>query len=187
MGLIKDSARFERAVAFAREKHEGQFRKSGEPYVEHCIRVAKIVEMFKDGCDMDDLIVAAVLHDTLEDTDTGVSELRENFGEVVALLVVEMTTDRMARKVDGKDVYLSEKLSNGRMISNWGLVIKLADRLDNISDLNERDVFFAKKVKRSTEIILDAVEKGRELSRTHVKLIAAIKEKLGEVKVGCGD
>jgi guanosine-3',5'-bis(diphosphate) 3'-pyrophosphohydrolase len=182
MGLIKDLSRFERAVDFARVKHNGQFRRSGEAYVEHCIRVARLIEKFKDSCDMDDLIIAGVLHDTLEDTDTGVSELRENFGEVVALLIVEVTTDKMARKVSGKDIYLSEKLSNGRMMSNWGLVVKLADRLDNVSDLGDRDLDWSRMFKRSTEIILDAIEGGRELSRTHMKLIGAIRERLGELE-----
>lgn len=172
-----------KARQFAKLKHKGQLRRDGSPYYTHPFRVMDIVFDFKERNRMDELFAAAVLHDCLEDTDTGISELRENFGEIVALLVVEVTTDKLRSKVVGKTEYLAGKFSNERAISSWALVIKLADRLDNVSDLNERDRDFASKVKRSTLDILDVLEKNRELTNTHKKLIAAIREKLDEVCV----
>lgn len=169
-----------KAREFAREKHRGQRRKDGTPYIGHPIRVMDIVFKFKERNRMDELFAAALLHDTLEDTDTGISELRENFGEIVALLVVELTTDKLRSKVVGKTEYLSGKFSNERAISSWALVIKLADRLDNISDLESMGVDATKKKRAETFGILDALEGKRDLTNTHRKLIGAIREKLGE-------
>ncbi len=168
-----------RAREFAEKKHKGQMRKDGTPYFTHLVRVADLVLKFKKCERIDEIAAAAYLHDCLEDTDTGISELREEFGEVVTLLVVELTTDKFRSKLDGKVNYLSSKFSNGRAISNWALVIKLADRLDNVSDLVDRDEEFAGKMKSHSLILLDALEKNRELTSTHKKLVVAIREKLG--------
>ena len=181
MGKINDLEFFEKAKKFVVAKHKGQARRDGTPYVSHVIRVADIVLKFKDDSDLDELVVAALLHDTLEDTDTGISELRENFGEVVALLVVELTTDRLRAKVVGKAKYLADKFSDEKAISSWGLVIKLADRLDNISDLDNVGEDFSFRYRNETLDILDALERKRKLTRTHKKLIVAIREKLAEV------
>ena len=171
-----------KAREFAREKHRGQMRRDGSHYFGHVSRVMDIVSEFKERHRMDELFAAALLHDTLEDTDTGISELRENFGEIVALLVVELTSDKLRAKVIGKTEYLSGKFSNERAISSWALVIKLADRLDNILDLDEMEVGFAKNKKVETIRLLDALEENRELTNTHRKLIKAIRERLGEFR-----
>jgi len=172
-----------RARDFAERKHKGQVRKDGTPYFSHLVRVADIVFEFKKCKRIDEIVAAAYLHDCLEDTDTGISELRENFGEVVALLVVELTTDKLRSRLDGKANYLSKKFSSERAISNWALVIKLADRLDNVSDLAERDEEFAERMKRQTLVLLDALERNRELTSTHKKLIGAIRGRLDRVDV----
>ena len=178
-----ESDLIKRARAFAKRKHKGQFRKDGTPYFGHVERVMNIVFEFKERNRMDELFAAALLHDTLEDTNTGISELRENFGEVVALLVVELTTDKLRSQVVGKTEYLAGKFSNEKAISSWALVINLADRLDNISDLDKMDVEFARKKTKETLGILDALEEKRELTNTHRKLIAAIREKLEGFKL----
>ncbi len=175
-----DSDLIDRAWNFALLKHKGQKRKDGGPYFGHVERVMNIVFEFKDRNRMDELFAAAILHDVLEDTDTGVNELRENFGEVVTLLVVELTTDKLRSRVIGKTKYLAGKFSNERAISSWALVIKLADRLDNISDLNERDREFACKIRDGTFSILDTLENKRDLTNTHKKLIKAIRKELEE-------
>ena len=171
-----------RARDFAERKHNGQTRKDGTPYFTHSTRVSEIVFKFKKCKRIDELVAAALLHDTLEDTDTGVNELREQFGEVVTLLVVELTTDKLRSKLVGKANYLSAKFSCERAISNWALVIKLADRLDNVSDLGERDSEFANRMKSHSLILLKALEEKRELTATHKKLVLAIRKKLGEVE-----
>ncbi|MCK4997367.1 HD domain-containing protein [Candidatus Pacearchaeota archaeon] len=170
-----------RAKEFAIKKHKGQTRKDGSPYVNHPIRVADIVSKFKKSHKIDDLVAAAYLHDTLEETDTGVYELSENFGYLVALLVVELTTDKFSCSKVGKTAYLAHKLSSENALGNWALVIKLADRLDNVSDLITMDIKFAKKYKKETEEILKVVEEKRELTEVHKKLIKVIREKLEEV------
>jgi len=170
-----------RAREFAEKKHEGQVRKDGTPYFGHLVRVADIVLKFKKCKRIDEIVAAAFLHDTLEDSDTGISELRKEFGEVVALLVVELTSDKLRAKLDGKANYLSAKFSSERAISNWALVIKLADRLDNVSDLGERDEEFRERLKGQTVLLLDALEEKRELTATHKKLILAIRDRLGKI------
>ena len=171
------------AVRFATKKHEGQMRESGESYINHPLRVADLVVQFKGKSHrMDELYAAAVLHDTLEDTDTGVNELSENFGYLVALLVVELTTDKFACERIGKCEYMKNKISNEKALGHWALAIKLADRLDNVSDLNERGVDFARDYKRDTLELLDEIERKRsDLNDCHKGLIREIRKRLSEV------
>ena len=77
----KDSARVARAVEVAKKAHEGQFRKTGEPYIIHPLAVKKILEEW--GMD-EDTIIAGILHDTIEDTDLTLDDIRNEFGESVA-------------------------------------------------------------------------------------------------------
>lgn len=171
----------EKAIIFAQDKHKGQVRKDGTPYITHPLRVSGIVEKFKKSHKIDELMAAAILHDTLEDTNTGISELRENFGELVTLLVVELTSDKFKSNSEGKAKYLSEKMSSSKKVSDWALTIKLADRLDNVSDLPNANSDFAKRYKTETENILISLEKNRKLSNTQKEIIKEIKKKLKEI------
>lgn len=173
----------EEAKRFATKKHSGQFRQDGTPYITHPLRVAEIVLQYKESHRMDELVAAAYLHDTLEETDTGVNELSENFGYLVALLVVELTTDKFACDKIGKTEYMKNKLSNEKALGHWALAIKLADRLDNVSDLNERDEDFARGYKKQTLEILKAIETRSDLRDPHLRLIEAIRNKLDEVNL----
>ncbi len=173
---------FLKAKKFIEKKHKGQLRKNGEPYINHPVRVAETVLKVSDNPRVKEFTVAALLHDVLEDSDSGISELRKTFGEFVTLLVVEMTADRFASGSLGKTKYLSKKLSDKRYVSGWALIIKLADRLDNVSDLNILNKDFARKYKAQTITILDALERKRELYDVHVKLIGEIRAKLDEVE-----
>jgi len=122
------------------------------------------------------------LHDTLEDTDTSVEELRKIFGELVTELVIQLTSDKKLIKIIRKTDYLSRKLVNSNKISSWTLVIKLADRLDNISDLSDCDKNFRDKYKKETFNVLRYLENNQELSKTHNALINEIKKRLERVK-----
>ena len=74
----------EKAYEWARESHEGQFRFSGQPYIIHPIAVAQILADFgMDKCS----IIAALLHDIVEDTNTTIDDVREKFGDEVASIV----------------------------------------------------------------------------------------------------
>lgn len=83
---------FEKALCFATEKHSGQIRKlANTPYILHPVEVASIVGTMTDDRE---ILAAAVLHDTVEDTDTTLEEIEENFGRRVALLVMTETENK---------------------------------------------------------------------------------------------
>lgn len=169
------------ALIFAKEKHKNQNRKvTNEPYVTHPISVAKILRENKKSHKIKELVAAAFLHDTLEDTNTTEHELEKLFGKLITSLVLELTTDEKEKEKIGKEKYLAEKMSDNSRMSNWALVIKLADRLDNVSDLKNADEKFRKRYTKETRHILETLEKNRKLSSTHKKLIKKIEEKLNE-------
>lgn len=169
------------ALIFAKEKHKNQNRKvTNDPYVNHPISVAKILRENKKSHKIKELVAAAFLHDTLEDTNTTEHELEKLFGKLITSLVLELTTDEKEKEKIGKEKYLAEKMSDDSRMSNWALVIKLADRLDNVSDLKNADEKFRKRYTKETRHILETLEKNRKLSSTHKKLIKKIEEKLNE-------
>lgn len=166
-----------KAAAFAKERHTGQTRKfDGKPYFIHPVRVARIVKQFKGKSkNIDDLMTAAFLHDTVEDTPTTLMEIKSKFGNLVASLVKELTSDADKIKKLGKTDYLSNKMTEE--LTDYALVLKLADRLDNVSDFPKATASFVEKYKKETNSILKKLEE-RELTSTQKKLVAAIKEKL---------
>lgn len=166
------------ASKFSEIKHSKQIRKfSGEPYFEHPKRVASIVKKFKKSHKLDDLISAAYLHDVIEDTNTTYKDLVKLFGSLVASLVKELTSDPEEIKKTGKTQYLINKMEN---MSNWALVIKLADRLDNVSDLKTSSKQFKDKMVKSTREILSDLKSHRELTPTQQKIARAIENKIKE-------
>lgn len=170
----------EEALKYATQAHQGQTRSGGAPYISHPVRVANIVEKYKRSHNIDALIQAAYLHDTIEDTDTTHEALHDLFGGLVASLVLELTSDLEEIKKVGKKDYLAKKMAHE--LSSWALVIKLADRLDNVSDIaTAKDDKWRAKYKAETEHIMDYLEKNRVLSGTHRKLINLIREKISEI------
>ena len=168
------------AKEFAHEKHSEQKRKTGEPYISHPERVARLVKKYKKSHKIDELVSAAWLHDTLEDTDTTEEDLKKLFGPLVSSLVKGLTSDKEEIEKSGKKNYLKEKMIN---MSNWALVIKLADRLDNLSDeYLFYNPLFRKRYVSETKFILDGLEKERKLSKTQEKLVKAIRKKLKELE-----
>jgi (p)ppGpp synthase/HD superfamily hydrolase len=112
------------AVAFAAERHGDQRRPAGEPYVEHLLEA---LEVLVDGAgERDpDTLRAAVLHDVVEDTPTGLDEVRARFGDRVAQLVGWVT------KTGDRDTYLARL----REAPAAAIAVKLADRLSNVQRL----------------------------------------------------
>ncbi len=158
-------------IEFMKNKHAGQIRKlSKDPYIVHPIKVAGILKAMHE---QDDIIKAAFLHDTIEDTNTTFEELSEKFGLKVATLVKELTSDRSAIKELGKAQYLTNKMND---MSMEALTIKLADRLDNISDLNASDLEFARKYLRETQFILENVK--RKLNKNQQRIYTLIKDRV---------
>lgn len=118
MGKNRDI--IEKAIVFASKKHKGQIRKDGFPYIIHPLRVSEIVRKYKKSHKINELMAAAVFHDTLEDTDTTIDELMENFGELVTLLVIELTSDKSLSNSLGKTKYLSENLASSKKNQQMG-------------------------------------------------------------------
>ncbi len=121
-----------RATQFAAEKHAQQRRKgaAAEPYVNHVIEVAGLVAMALAEPDTN-LVMAALLHDTIEDTGTTKSELIEHFGSDVADLVVELTDDKSLPKEERKRL----QIENAPHKSVRAQMIKLADKTSNLRSI----------------------------------------------------
>lgn len=143
---------FQRACAFAARAHDGQYRKDGRtPYVSHPFRVAMIVrDVF--GCDDEEALAAAVLHDTIEDTRTDYDDLLAAFGRTVADLVVPLTKDMRL-----EDAARELEYDRALAASDWrARLIKLADVYDNLCDLSHNPsgdpVEHRKKCERASAI-----------------------------------
>lgn len=168
------------ALAYAAMKHQGQTRSGGQPYITHPERVAQYIKQYKQSHNLDALLSAAYLHDTVEDTDTTHEDLEKLFGGLVAALVKELTSDKEEISKMGKAEYLTRKMIG---MSSWALVIKLADRLDNVQDIaTAKTPEWRQRYKRETEQVLSTLEQNRVLSGTHKKLIGLIRDKLKEIK-----
>ncbi len=129
----EDKTKIISALEFARLAHEGQVRFSGDPYVTHPFEVAKILAEFRVSTDM---IVAGLIHDTLEDTAVTADDIREKFGENILFLVEGVTKlgkikyrglERHAESLRKLFVAMAEDISV--------ILIKLADRLHNVRTL----------------------------------------------------
>jgi (p)ppGpp synthase/HD superfamily hydrolase len=121
-----------RAARFAAERHATQRRKgaAAEPYINHLIEVAELVSMVLAEPDTN-LIQAALLHDTIEDTKTTREDLIDHFGSDVANLVVEMTDDKLLAKEERKRL----QIENAPKKSERAQVIKLADKISNLRSI----------------------------------------------------
>lgn len=130
-----DEDALNRAYVFALKKHGSQLRTSGDPYYSHPIEVAGILTKFKLDCAS---IVAALLHDTVEDTDTTLDEIRDLFGDQVAQLVDGLTKLAMIEHKSGssKQAENFRKLLLAMSEDIRVLLIKLADRLHNMRTLH---------------------------------------------------
>ncbi|MDY4841824.1 MAG: bifunctional (p)ppGpp synthetase/guanosine-3',5'-bis(diphosphate) 3'-pyrophosphohydrolase [Alphaproteobacteria bacterium] len=147
-----DEDALNKAYVFAMKKHGAQLRASGDPYYSHPVEVAGILTKFKlDSAS----IIAGLLHDTVEDTDTTVEEIRDNFGAQVAQLVDGLT----------KLAMIEQKSANNKQAENFRklllamsedvrvLLIKLADRLHNM-----RTLHFLKKPEKRARIAKETLD-----------------------------
>ena len=157
-----DGASIERAVDFARVKHEGQVRASGEPYYTHPVEVASLLADMK----MDPAtIITAILHDTLEDTATTMEELKKLFGEDVANMVngVSKLSRIEGQTVEGKQAENFRKLVLAMSDDIRVLLVKLADRLHNMRTIHH----------------IAKPEKQRRIARETLEIYAPLAERIG--------
>jgi len=119
------------AVAFAADKHRNQRRKDAEasPYINHPIALASLLK--REGIDDVAVLCAALLHDTIEDTNTTADELRVLFGEVITSVVLEVTDDKDIDKAERKRL----QVANAPMLSERAKLVKLADKICNVYDM----------------------------------------------------
>lgn len=155
-----------KAIKFIDKKHSGQVRKgSGIPYATHPIAASYLLAHYKKSKRLEELIVATLLHDTLEDTDTSFVEIATEFTPLVASLVLELTNDPVAIEKMGKLEYQKKKLVG---MSNYGLLIKLVDRLHNISD-NPTE-----KMVNDTIDLITYLNGNRKLTKTQDRIVLDI-------------
>ncbi len=139
----------EKAYYYALEHHEGQFRKSGEPYIIHAIQVGYILAMLRTG---PTTIAAGLLHDVVEDCNVTSQQIADDFNEEIAKLV-EAVTKIGALKFQDEEEYLA---SNHRKIfiamakDVRVIIIKLADRLHNMRTLQYMKPEKQKKISSET-------------------------------------
>jgi len=150
----------EDALAFTQEAHSHQKRKSGEPYVIHPILVAAIVASFGNDSAM---IMAALLHDVVEDTDYSVEYVEKRFGKDVALLVEGLTKiitlrDKELIPSDSDEKLLKSALTFRKMLLTSTedvrvFVVKLCDRLHNMMTLDALDEKKQKRIAEETLVV----------------------------------
>ncbi len=129
-----DSEKIEKAYNIAREAHKDQRRRSGEPYIMHPVAVARI--LFEIGMD-NECIIAALLHDVVEDTSISIDDIRREFGDEVALLVDGVTKLTQVSLATREEVQ-AENIRKMFIAMNQDVrvvIIKLADRLHNMRTL----------------------------------------------------
>jgi guanosine-3',5'-bis(diphosphate) 3'-pyrophosphohydrolase len=136
--MIKDRAGLAlllKALAFAAHKHRDQRRKDAEasPYINHPIALADVL-VNEGGVTDPEVLSAALLHDTVEDTATTPEELRDAFGPRVAKIVAEVTDDKNLPKAERKRL----QVEHAATISPEAKLVKLADKISNLRDVAVR-------------------------------------------------
>lgn len=120
------------AAAFAADKHRDQRRedRDASPYINHPIQLAHVLKAEGGICDLD-VLAAALLHDTVEDTDATPEEIEHRFGPRIAHIVMEVTDDKSLPRAERKRI----QIERAPAISHEAKLIKLADKICNLRDL----------------------------------------------------
>ena len=159
----EDRNRIREAYEFILYKHNGQFRKSGEPYYHHLIEVAYILASLQCG---PNTIIAGLLHDVVEDTDVTVNDIKKRWGEEVSKMVDALTKIQRLKlsKINSEEFEAEDhrKIFLGMAKDIRVILIKLADRLHNLRTLGAL-----------TE------ERQRAISKESMEVFVPIAERLG--------
>jgi len=147
-----DKVKIKKAYDFMDEAHKGQMRLSGKPYVSHSVWVAKVIAQLNIG---QEAVIAALLHDCIEDTNITVENIANEFGDEVALLVsglTEVKTKTAGLQINNTSVEVYRKFFFSSVNDVRVLIIRLVDKLHNAMTIEylpkERQIIYAKNIMR---------------------------------------
>ena len=180
---VSYESRLELAHKYMISKHGLQKRKTGEYYTVHPVLVSALAEIYKgDSHQIENIKIACLLHDVPEDTNGYYEEIKELFGKFVADLVREVTSiskEAMALSGEEKKEYLAKKM---QAMTEYGLVVKLYDRLANVMTLGGCEGKFKYRQFKDTEYILaELYDKRTFLTRTHHIIMAQVQLELNKL------
>jgi len=132
MDFSENTGQLLNAIRFSAGKHRNQRRRDSvkSPYINHPIDVVQLLWEV-GGIRDEDILIAAILHDTIEDTNTSPEEIQDTFGEKVLSLVLEVTDDKRLPKAERKRL----QIETASQKSHGAKLIKLADKCSNVRDL----------------------------------------------------
>jgi GTP diphosphokinase / guanosine-3',5'-bis(diphosphate) 3'-diphosphatase len=172
------------AYDYAAKKHIFQKRKGvkGIPYINHPIEVANLISHSLSELDVS-LLVAAILHDTIEDTDASEEEITQLFGKEVSNLVMEVSDDMTLPKKKRKEI----QISKAHLLSDKAKQIKIADKTCNILDILTTRLEWTRKMKIdyvrwAIEVIDGCRGVNLILDNEFDKAVRCAREVLGELK-----
>lgn len=129
---MENGLRYKEALQFAMEAHAGAFRKGTNiPYIEHAIETSKIAAMMTDD---EDVIIAALLHDVIEDTDRTAADIEKHFGSRVASLVT-LESENKRRDRSAESTWLIRKQETIDHLKTAGHDVKLIALADKLSNM----------------------------------------------------
>lgn len=166
------------AISFAATKHKDQRRKgvNAVPYINHPIAVAKLLTDVAIVYDLD-ILQAAILHDTIEDTETTREELLLQFGKEVTDYVIEMTDDKSLPKAERKRL----QVVNAPNKSKGAKLIKLCDKICNITDvMNDPPTHW--NLERRKEYYNWAEQVVKALDCDNISVVKLFESKIGEAR-----
>jgi len=166
-----------RALEFAAHKHRFQKRKGagGIPYINHPIEVASLL-LSKMKNPSPEVILAAILHDTLEDTDTQAEEIESGWGEKVCSIVMEVSDNMKLPPLKRKE----QQVIHADRLSPEARAVKMADKICNIRDILYTRIRWIRWQKIS--YINWSVEIIQQISRSHPELEAEFRQTLKEAE-----
>ena len=172
--MSEQSPRIKKAIEIATKAHEGQLRKTGEPYIIHPLAVMKLLQEWNMD---EDSIIAGILHDTVEDTSLTLQEIENEFGKDVAFLVNGVTKLGKARSgMKDLNEYLPQTGNNLlKLLIATGqdirvLIIKLADRLHNLRTLGALPPDKQKKIARESLEVFAPLADRLQMGRVRVEI-----------------
>ncbi len=161
-----------KALYFAAYKHRNQRRKdqAASPYINHPILLMSILADEAKICDPN-VLIGALLHDTVEDTDTTPAEIEKLFGKIVRQIVEEVTDDRGLPRSERKAL----QIAHAPNLSTEAAMIKIADKIANLRDMNvSPPVHWSEE--RKKDYLLWATEVVSRIKNPHPKLLVIFQK-----------